>query len=182
MQGLVTARSKPAAHGAGAAAVARDVRLQLVEVGGHTSQDFGLGRLVGQLLVYLYLWDGDCSLDQIGEELGLSKAAVSITARRLESLGLIRRSWKPGDRRKYYRTVDNIGVALRQGLLGLVRSKLDAAGSELNAAYATLENSTPAAHNDKTLKFLVARVKRAKILRDRATKALNLPLLKLLIG
>ena len=172
-----TTKAGPAAQ-----PVVREVRRRLAAAGGRTSHDLGLGRIVGQMLFYLYLWDGDCSLDQIAEELGLSKAAVSVSARQLEHLGMIRRTWREGDRRKYYRTVDNIGVALRQGLLALVRRKLEAAGSELSAAYATLENNVLSIHDNQSLKFLVTRVKRAKILRDRAMKALNRPLLKLLIG
>ena len=138
------------------------------------------GRIVGQMLVYLYLWDGDCSLDQIGEELGLSKAAVSIAARQLENLGLIRRTWKQGDRRKYYRTVENIGVALRQGLLSLVRNKMEALAGELDSAYATIEAGTQG-EGDAELRFLTARVRRAKVLRDRMVSVLGSPLLKLLL-
>ena len=163
-----------------ATAMAREVRLRLVEVGGRTSQDLGLGRIVGQMLVYLYLWDGDCSLDQIGEELGLSKAAVSIAARQLENLGLIRRAWKQGDRRKYYRTVENIGVALRQGLLSLVRNKMEALAGELDSAYATIAAGTQG-EGDAELRFLTARVRRAKVLRDRMVSVLGSPLLKLLL-
>ncbi len=158
--------------------VARAVRRQLAAAGGRTSHDLGLGRIVGQMLVYLYLWDGDCSLDQIAEELGLSKAAVSVAARQLEHLGLIRRTWREGDRRKYYRTVDNVGVAVRQGLLSLLQSKIEAMAGELDAAHSALQAETRA---DAELHFLAGRVKRAKVLRDQAQQLLGHPLLKLLI-
>ena len=167
--------------GNGAARLARDTRLRLVEAGGRTSQDLGLGRIVGQMLVYLYLWDGDCSLDQICRELRLSKAAVSITARQLEGLGLIRRTWRPGDRKKYYRTADTIGAALRQGLLRLVRSKVEALAAELDATHATLRDGARAQPHDEDLQFLAGRIQRAKVLRDRAAKVLGSPLLRLLM-
>ncbi|TAN38451.1 MAG: MarR family transcriptional regulator [Verrucomicrobia bacterium] len=159
----------------------QQARRQLVEVGGRTSKDLGLGRIVGQLLVYLYLWDGDCSLDQICEELRLSKAAVSIAARQLEGLGLIRRTWRPGDRKKYYRTADTIGVALRQGLLHLVRSKVESLASELDATHAALKNGARTAPLNKELQFLATRVGRAKVLRDHAATILGNPLLRLLV-
>ena len=158
--------------------MAREVRQRLAAAGGRTSYDLGLGRIVGQMLVYLYLWDGDCSLDQIAEELGLSKAAVSVSARQLEHLGMLRRTWREGDRRKYYRTVDNVGVALRQGLLGILRSKLEAMAGELDAAHAAL---AAGARADAELTFLAGRVKRAKVLRDRAQQMLGHPLLALLL-
>jgi DNA-binding transcriptional regulator GbsR (MarR family) len=164
--------------GAAVRPLARDVRRRLAAAGGRTSHDLGLGRIVGQMVVYLYLWDGDCSLDQIAAELGLSKAAVSVAARQLEHLGLIRRTWREGDRRKYYRTADNIGVALRQGLLSIVRNKIEAMAGELDAAHSALATGT---RSDADIQFLAGRVKRAKVLRDRADKMLGHPLLPLLI-
>jgi len=160
---------------------AEEARRRLVELGGRAAQDFGLGRIVGQTLVYLYLWDGDCSLDQIEKNLGLSKAAVSIAVRQLERLGLLRRSWKKGDRRKYYRTVDSIGVALRQGLLALIRSKMEAAATELDQVHELLEEQVRKGKNGE-LDFLAARVKRAKVLRDRAATLLGNPLLKFFVS
>ena len=161
--------------------LAADIRLRLVEVGGRTSQDLGLGRILGQMLVYLYLWDGECSLDQIGDELGLSKAAVSIAARQLESLGLVRRVWKRGDRRSYYRTADDLGSALQQGLLGLIRRKMDSAAIELDQSNQLLIESGAAENGDPELRFLAGRVKRAKVLRDRVAKILGSRILQLLV-
>ena len=76
---------------------------------------------LGQVLGDIYMTDGDSSLDDIGRRLDLSKAAVSIAARQLESLGLLQRIWKKGDRRNYYRLIDHLGKALRQGFLEMVR-------------------------------------------------------------
>ena len=87
---------------------AYSIKLSLIETGGRTSQELGMGRIVGQMLVYLYLNDNHCSLDQIGTDLELSKASVSIAARQLEKLGLIKRTWQKGDRKSYYRTANNI--------------------------------------------------------------------------
>ncbi len=156
----------------------QDVRLGLADTGGRIAQDLGFGRVGGQILMYLYLWDGDCALDQLCYELGHSKAAVSVAARQLESLGLVRRVWKQGDRRRYYRSADNIGVALRQGLIDLVRRKLDLVGAELDRAEDVLATAAEADPHD-TL-FLKARVKRANVLRSRAGKALDSPLVSLL--
>lgn len=157
------------------AAVA-DARRRLIDIGGSVAQDFGLGRIVGQILAYLYLNDGACSLDEIGEELGLSKAAVSIAARQLEVLGLVSRVRKPGDRRIYCRTADNIAVALRKGLLALVRQKLGTVGSALDTAAGLL----PAGADDKGVAFLQARIARARALTRRVDRVLNSPLVKML--
>ena len=160
--------------------LAHGARMRLVEVGGRTAQDLGLGRVFGQILVFLYLQEQECSLDRIGEDLGLSKAAVSITARQLENLGLVRRVWKKGDRKSYYRTAENIGTALQQGLLALIRRKMEAVATELDGVHDLLDAHQRAGGNGE-LRFLAERVKRAKVLRDRAARVMGSPLLRLLV-
>jgi len=155
--------------------------MRLVEMGGQTSQDLGLGRIVGQILVYLYLSEQECSLDQIGEDLGLSKAAVSVAARQLESLGLLRRVWKKGDRKNYYRTADNIATALQQGLLTFAGQKIQAVATELDQASRQLEQAVAKSNHDSETEFVYGRVKRAKLLRDRAAKILGGPLFRLFV-
>jgi len=150
-----------------------EVRLRLVEAGGGIAQDLGLGRVLGQVLVYLYLSEGERSLDKIGEDLQLSKAAVSIAARQLETLGLLRRVWKRGDRKSYYRTADNIAAALQQGLLAFLRQKTQAVAEELDRANGILEELAANQRADDDAAFLYSRVKRAKLLRDRAAKLLQ---------
>jgi DNA-binding transcriptional regulator GbsR (MarR family) len=152
------------------------VRKQLTEIGGRTSQDLGMGRIVGQLLVHLYLSPAECSLEDIAKDLELSKAAISIAARQLESLGLLRRSWKAGDRKTYYRTADDIATALHQGLLMLVRTKMSLLATELQQA----ESQLKSAEAGSEAEFILGRVKRAKKLRDTAMSLLENPLVKLL--
>jgi len=154
-------------------------RARLIETGGRTAQDLGLGRIVGQILVYLYLTDGDCSLDQIGEDLELSKASVSIAARQLESMGLLRRSWKKGDRKNYFRTADNIESALQQGLLGFLFQKFQAVGAELNDVNALIEAEVRKKAGDPETEFVYRRVKRAKLLRDKLVGILENPFIKI---
>lgn len=131
---------------------------------------------MGQILVHLYLMPQEQSLDDIARDLELSKAAVSIAARQLESLGLLRRSWKAGDRKTYYRTADDIASALHQGLLMMVRNKMNLLATELQQAETALK---PAAGNVDA-EFMLGRVKRASKLRDTAMGVLENPLVKLL--
>ena len=152
------------------------VRRRLTEVGGRTAQDLGLGRIVGQILVHLYLSPTECSLDDLARDLGLSKAAVSIAARQLESLGLLRRSWKQRDRKTYYRTADDIATALHQGLLILVRNKMGLLATELKQA----EDELKGAGNAAETAFVLGRVKRAIKLRAAAMTILENPVVKML--
>ena len=161
--------------------IASEIRARLVEVGGRTSQDLGLGRIVGQILVYLYLRNGDCSLDKIGEDLGLSKASVSVAVRQLESLGLLRRAWKKGDRKGYYRTADDIATALQQGLMTFVRQKMQAVGTELDYVNKMFGKAEINLDSDPDTQFLYNRIKRAKLLHDQVGQTLESPFMKILI-
>ena len=153
-----------------------DLRTRLVEVGGRTSQDLGLGRIFGQVLVYLYFQEQECSLDQLGDDLELSKASVSIAARQLESLGLLRRHWKKGDRKNYYSTADNIVTALQQGLLSFVRQKLRTVSLELEEVEGLVAEHINGPDTPEDLRFLAGRIKRARVLQKRATGVVDNPL------
>jgi DNA-binding transcriptional regulator GbsR (MarR family) len=155
-----------------------EVRDHLVDVIGRTTQDIGLGRIVGQVLAYIYLCERDCSLDEIGDELGLSKAAVSIATRQLESLGLLQKVWKRGDRKHYYRLVKQLGVAVRKGILSMLRAKVGAVGAELDHASEILEDVDKNATGQTD--FVRQRLQRAQRLKNSVEQILNSPLLKML--
>jgi len=161
--------------------LAEKTRNRLIETGGRTSQDLGTGRIVGQVLVYLYLQETDCSLDTIGTQLGLSKASVSIAARQLEQLGLLRKVWKSGDRKNYYKSADNIGNALQQGLLAVVRQKVQIFGSELDECLDLVNQDSRVFQINSELDFLHMRISRAKKLQTKLNRVLDNPLINLLI-
>ena len=154
-------------------------RTRLVETGGRTSQDLGLGRIVGQVLVYLYLQPKECSLDVLEQELGLSKASVSVAARQLETLGLVSRVWVKGERKKYYRSAENIASALQQGLLSLIRQKVEFFGGELDSSMGLLDGVAGQVET-QDLEFLKQRVSRASKLQKRLHTILGNPLVRLL--
>lgn len=153
-------------------------RMCLVETGGRTSQDLGLGRIVGQILVYLYLQPQACTLDKLETDLGLSKASVSIAARQLEHLGLIKRVWVKGERKKYYRSAENIGQALQQGLLSIIRQKVDDFGEQLETALGLLDDADES--QEQEVQFLRKRIDRANHLQKQLYNILNLSLTALL--
>jgi DNA-binding transcriptional regulator GbsR (MarR family) len=159
--------------------VLRETRARLIDVAGRSSQDLGLGRIVGQVLACVYLSRHDCALEAIAAELSVSKAAVSIAARQLEALSLLHRVWKGGDRRSYYRIPEHFGLALQQGMLGLLRRKLRSIGEELAAAEAALGGNGFA--GDAEARFLLKRVQRASRLRSRTVQIVENPLLKMLV-
>lgn len=62
------------------------------------------GRIFGRLLVS----DDPRSLDQLAEELGVSKASASTNARMLAGMGVLERVCRPGDRHDYYRAAPDL--------------------------------------------------------------------------
>lgn len=156
----------------------KEIRAQLVDLGGRTAQDFGVGRVLGQVLALLYFTNGELSLDEIEEELALSKAAVSIATRDLEKLGLLRRVWKPNDRKSYYRTVDNLGVALQQGVHLQLKRSLMEIETVLDGIDEEIQGNKVRTDAESELQFFKSRVKRASMIRARFEKFLNSPLIR----
>lgn len=75
-----------------------------VERMGILFEEDGFPRTAGRIFGLLLLSPHPLSLDELAERLAVSKASVSIEARRLAHHGIVERVGMPGDRRDYYRT------------------------------------------------------------------------------
>jgi len=162
--------------------ILKEARMRLIETGGRTSQDLGAGRIVGQVLVHLYLHENECSLDSIAEDIGLSKASVSIAVRQLEQLGLARKVWKSGDKKNYYKSAENIAKALQHGVLSLFRQKIQLFGAELDDSLELISAVSKNSLTESEAIFLRQRLERAKKLQTGLERVLGNPLVKLLTG
>ncbi|MGH7636994.1 MAG: GbsR/MarR family transcriptional regulator [Gemmatimonadaceae bacterium] len=80
----------------------RDVE-SFIERAGLLWQKDGLPRIAGRIFGLTLISPDPCSLDDIADTLGVSKASVSNDARLLEQMGFIERVSLPGDRKDYYR-------------------------------------------------------------------------------
>jgi DNA-binding transcriptional regulator GbsR (MarR family) len=63
----------------------------------------GFPRIAGRLMGFLLLKQGPYTLDDLAEELQISKTSASTNARLLEQYGVIERVTRTGDRRDFYR-------------------------------------------------------------------------------
>ena len=109
----------------------KDTLWQMIEAGGRTAETFGVSRLFGQIYALLYLKNEALSLDQIVEELSVSKASVSIACRQLNTFGAIRRITMRGDRRDFYEAVQDFRTLINQGILPVIEKKLNSAGRQI---------------------------------------------------
>ena len=106
-------------------------RRKFIEAGGHATQAFGLGRIIGQIYALLYLSPTPLCLDEIAGELGVSKASVSTAVRELQRWTAVKRVWVKGDRRDFYEAETDFHALLRHGLLATLRKKLETAGTQI---------------------------------------------------
>ncbi|HYW06743.1 MAG TPA: MarR family transcriptional regulator [Longimicrobium sp.] len=76
---------------------------EFIEIMGRYFDEGGNPRIAGRLFAFLLLSEEPRSLDELAEELQVSKASMSANARMLEVWGFAERITRPGDRRDYYR-------------------------------------------------------------------------------
>jgi DNA-binding transcriptional regulator GbsR (MarR family) len=63
----------------------------------------GFPRIAGRMMGFLLLNEGPFTLDELADELQISKTSASTNARLLEQYGIIEHTTRPGDRRDFYR-------------------------------------------------------------------------------
>ncbi len=153
----------------------QSAKREMIEAGGRTAQSFGLSRLFGQIYILLYLSDEALSLDELAEQLGVSKASVSIACRQLESWGALRHSWVKGDRRDFYVAETDFNHILNNGFLVSINKKLDSARIHLERG---LEMVDKAGLNSERIRFLKQRLKQAEAYRQKVGFLLNNPLVR----
>lgn len=156
-------------------------RRNFVEAGGHTTQSFGLGRILGQIYALLYLSPHPMCLDDIAAELDVSKASVSTTIRQLERWTAVKKVWVRGNRRDFYEAETDFQSVLKHGLLETLRKKLNTAGLQIGHVEECLKevraNETPSGNNGDTMDVVVARLERARKFHSKVNGLLSNPLL-----
>ncbi|QQA41711.1 GbsR/MarR family transcriptional regulator [Pelagovum pacificum] len=85
----------------------QDTDLKFIELLGSIAQDQGSPRIAGEIMGYLTLSGDDCSLSEIAEALGVSKASVSTNVRLLETRGSAVRVNRRGSRQDHWRASDD---------------------------------------------------------------------------
>jgi DNA-binding transcriptional regulator GbsR (MarR family) len=93
-----------------------------IESMGRQFEEDGAPRIAGRLFGFLMLQEEPCSLDEVAEQLQVSKGSASSNARLLEQLGIAERVTRAGDRRDYYQISPDIGErTLERAVHGIER-------------------------------------------------------------
>ena len=91
------------------------------------SRFWGFPKGMGAIFAVLYLSPTALSLDEIVQETGLTKGAISTEIRALARMGLVHRSSKLGDRKDYYSAEADFYAAIKSILKERQNSEFDRA-------------------------------------------------------
>lgn len=80
----------------------RQLQHGTMETMGKITSFWGFSKIMGQLYGQLYLSPKPLTLDEMAENLSISKGNVSINIRALERWNMVRQVWIKGDRKDFY--------------------------------------------------------------------------------
>jgi DNA-binding transcriptional regulator GbsR (MarR family) len=103
------------------------------------SRFWGFPKGMGAIFGVLYLSPAPLSLDEIVQQTGLTKGAVSTEIRALARMGLVHRSSRLGDRKDYYEAETDFYASIRSILKERQNSEFDRAIRSVRETLATME-------------------------------------------
>ena len=104
-----------------------EVRHGIMDTLGRITSFWGFSKIMGQLYGMLYLSAAPMTLDQMAENLEISKGNVSINIRALERWNMVRPVWVKGDRKDYYEAETDFWKIIRGVLREREKKEFDQA-------------------------------------------------------
>ena len=132
------------------------IKQEFVEGLSQISRFWGFPKGMGAIFAVLYLSPTPLPLDEIVEQTGLTKGAVSTEVRALARLGLVHRSSKLADRKDYYDAETDFYKSIRSILKERQNSEFDRAVASVRDTLEKLEAGTTYSE-ERT--FLIERVR-----------------------
>lgn len=114
-------------------------RRRFIESGANLCKSLGIPRSLGQIYGLLYLSPQPLSLQEICEELGISKGSASQGIRQLLAWGAVRSVWIPGSRREHFTAVTDFSQILRRTYTELFKERIERAKIRLAELQQLLE-------------------------------------------
>jgi DNA-binding transcriptional regulator GbsR (MarR family) len=110
-----------------------EIRQAIIEDFGNGYASFGNSELMGRIVGLFLCASEPVNVDQIAEQLHVSKSPVNQICNRLEELKLIRRAWVKGERKYHYEIVDNVFLQASLNVSRLTEGNLQIAERNLEA-------------------------------------------------
>jgi len=108
----------------------RVAELRVAEVIGGLMEFWGFKAVMGRLWTILYLSPEPLSAAELGERLQASTGAVSMALADLQKWGVVKKAWRPGERRDFYEPETSIWKMVtrvfRERELAFVRAAIEA--------------------------------------------------------
>ena len=121
------------------------------------SRFWGFPKGMGAIFAVLYLSPTPLSLDEIVQETGLTKGAISTEVRTLARMGLVHRSSKMADRKDYYEAESDFYTSIRSILKERQNSEFDRAIRSVSETLAKLDAGEVTGDKEE-LQFIYKRV------------------------
>jgi DNA-binding transcriptional regulator GbsR (MarR family) len=138
----------------------RAAELRVAEVIGGLMEFWGFKAILGRMWTILYLSPEPLPAAELGERLQASTGAVSMALSDLQKWGVVKKAWRPGERRDYYEPETSIWKMVtrvfRERELAHVRAAIEAfelARKQLGKARAAAD-----ADDKKRIKFIDGRL------------------------
>jgi DNA-binding transcriptional regulator GbsR (MarR family) len=138
----------------------QQIKQNFVEGMSGISQFWGMPKGVGAIFGILYISPNPLSLDELVEQTGLSKGAISTNVRTLARLGLIRPVNRLSDRKDYYEAETDFYKAVRAILKERQNNEFDRAVASVRETLEKLESGS--GEPDAERAFLTERVRALK--------------------
>jgi DNA-binding transcriptional regulator GbsR (MarR family) len=106
------------------------------------SRFWGFPKGMGAIFAVLYLSSNPLSLDEIVQQTGLTKGAISTEVRTLARMGLVHRSSKLADRKDYYEAESDFYKSIRSILKERQNSEFDSAIRSVQETLKELESGS----------------------------------------
>jgi DNA-binding transcriptional regulator GbsR (MarR family) len=127
--------------------VEREAELLAADAIGDVIEHWGFRKALGRAWTMLYLADDALGAAELGERLSMSAGAVSMTLTELQRWGVVRRVWKPGERREFYeaetdfwKMISRVVHDRERSLVTSVRERLEQSRALLRKAPSTAAN------------------------------------------
>src|SRR5262245_24096626 len=134
--------------------------LRVAEVIGGLMEFWGFKAVMGRLWTILYLSPDPLSAAELGERLQASAGAVSMALNDLQKWGVVKKAWRPGERRDFYEPETSIWKMVtrvfRERELAYVRSAIEA--FESTRKLLVKRRSSADAETKRHLKFVDGRL------------------------
>ena len=122
------------------------------------SRFWGFPKGMGAIFAVLYVSPNPLSLDEIVQQTGLTKGAISTEVRTLARMGLVHRSSKLADRKDYYEAESDFYKSIRSILKERQNSEFDRALQSVQETLKELESGSVSG-DDAEVQFVYERIK-----------------------